>query len=266
MPIIFVDMSLPKPSGEFEWVQESWGAALRCRPLAAVARHCFSTRELELEGVRADGMTRWQDLANALGVELDSLVRMRQVHCADVFEVRKETGQPENPSRPLRTTTGPKPISPSADDPAVAVSVRAADCVPILLADRRTGAVAAIHAGWKGTAAGAAIVAVQSLTSRFGTNPEDVIAAVGPSIGPCCYEVGPDLASHFSSHAQASAMVHAGCEAASRSVARDARPARGRGRSAAADSRVRAVHLRPSRAVPFIPARWEECGQARGGD
>ena len=58
MPIIFVDMSLPKPSGEFEWVQESWGAALRCRPLAAVAHHCFSTRDLELEGVRADGTTR----------------------------------------------------------------------------------------------------------------------------------------------------------------------------------------------------------------
>ena len=66
---------------------------------------------------------------------------------------------------------GRKPISPSRDDPSIAVSVRAADCVPILLADRRTGAVAAIHAGWKGTAAGAAIVAVQSLTSRYGTNP-----------------------------------------------------------------------------------------------
>ena len=212
MPIIFVDMSLPKPSGEFEWVQESWGAALRCRPLAAVARHCFSTRELELEGVRADGMTRWQDLANTLGVELDSLIRMRQVHCAEVFEVRKENGVGRGFPEPLRGKPLPTPSYdewPEADiavsdDPAAAVSVRAADCVPILLADRRTGAVAAIHAGWKGTAAGASMVAVQSLTSRFGTNPEDVIAAVGPSIGPCCYEVGPDLASHFASHSQAS--------------------------------------------------------------
>jgi hypothetical protein len=86
----------------------------------------------------------------------------------------------------------------------VAVSVRAADCVPILLADRRTGAVAAIHAGWKGTAAGAVMVAVQSLASRYGAKPEDMIAAVGPCIGPCCYEVGPELAGHFSSHAEAS--------------------------------------------------------------
>ena len=65
-------MSLPKPSGEFEWVQESWGAALRCRPLADVARHCFSTRELHLEGVRADDPAGWAALAHALGVELDS--------------------------------------------------------------------------------------------------------------------------------------------------------------------------------------------------
>jgi polyphenol oxidase len=201
MPIIFVDMSLPKPSGEFEWVQESWGAALRCRPLTTVARHSFSTRELELEGVRADGMTRWQDLANTLGVELDSLVRMRQVHSADVFERRRE-GDSRPPSR--RDDDWPEADIAVSHDSAVAVSVRAADCVPILLADRRTGAVAAIHAGWKGTAAGATMVAVQSLASRFGTNPEDVIAAVGPSIGPCCYEVGPDLASHFASHAQAS--------------------------------------------------------------
>jgi YfiH family protein len=75
--------------------------------------------------------------------------------------------------------------------------------VPVLLADRRTGAVAAIHAGWKGTAAGAVMVAVESLKSMYGTAPPDIVAAVGPSIGPCCYEVGTDLASHFSSHAEA---------------------------------------------------------------
>lgn len=192
-------------------MQESWGAALRCRPLADFARHCFSTRELALEGARADDPARWQDLARALGVELDSLVRMRQVHRADVFEAGRENGIGRVFPRPSTGKTLPTPFSdwPEADiavtdDPSLALSVRAADCVPILLADRRTGAVAAVHAGWKGTAAGAAIVAVQSLTSRYGTHPGDVIAAVGPSIGPCCYEVGTDLASHFSSHPQAS--------------------------------------------------------------
>ncbi len=180
MPIIFVDMSLPKPSGEFEWVQESWGAALRCRPLAAIAPHYFSTRQEAPE----------QTLADALGVSLDALVRMKQVHRADVFVAGKTNFWPE---ADIAVT----------DDPTIALSVRVADCVPILLADRRTGAVAAIHAGWKGTAAGAVIVAVESLTLTYGTAPGDIIAAVGPSIGPCCYEVGPGLADHFSSHPEA---------------------------------------------------------------
>jgi hypothetical protein len=174
-------MFLPKPSGEFEWVQESWGAALRCHPLAAIARHYFSTRQEAPE----------QILADALGVGLDALVRTKQVHCADVFVAKGKP--PSQPEADIAVT----------DDPTIALSVRVADCVPVLLADRRTGAVAAIHAGWKGTAAGAVIVAVEALTVTYGTAPGDVIAAVGPSIGPCCYEVGPDLASHFSSHAEA---------------------------------------------------------------
>jgi polyphenol oxidase len=181
MPIIFVDMSLPKPNGEFEWVQESWGAALRCRPLAAIAPHYFSTRQEAPE----------QTLAHALGVGIDALVRMKQVHCADVFVAN---GRP--PSKPVADIA-------VTDDASIALSVRTADCVPILLADRRTGGVAAVHAGWKGTAAGAAIIAVQHLTLRYGTNPDDIIAAVGPSIGPCCYEVGSELAVHFSSHTEA---------------------------------------------------------------
>jgi polyphenol oxidase len=175
-------MALPKPNGEFEWVQASWGAALRCRALTDMA-HCFSTRELTLETMMAQG----------LGVEPDALARMRQVHCTDVFVAEKKGKQPW-PEADIAVT----------DDPSTAVCVRTADCVPILLADRRTGAVAAIHAGWKGTSAGAAIVAVKALISRYGTNAADVIAAVGPSIGPCCYEVGADLAAHFSSHPEAS--------------------------------------------------------------
>jgi polyphenol oxidase len=191
-------MPLPKPSGEFEWVQESWGTALRCRPLAAAAHHVFSTRDLNLEGVRADDSAGWQQLAFTLGVEMGSLVRMRQVHCAGVFD--EGSG-----SRFLSLSFDDWPEADIAvtSDPAVAVSVRAADCVPILLSDPRTGAVGAVHAGWKGTAEGAVMVAVRAMTSRYGTRPHDVVAAVGPSIGPCCYEVGFELAARFSAHPEA---------------------------------------------------------------
>jgi YfiH family protein len=74
-------------------------------------------------------------------------------------------------------------------DAALVLAVHAADCVPILLADPRTRTVAAVHAGWKGTAAGVAVEAVRLMVDRFGSRPETVLAAIGPSIGPCHYEV-----------------------------------------------------------------------------
>ena len=106
-------------------------------------------------------------------------------------------------SRGKHTRTGPKRTSRLAAIHSLALSVRSADCVPILLADRRTGAVAAVHAGWKGTAAGAALVAVQALASRYGSASDDIVAAIGPSIGPCCYEVGRGLEQHFAAHPEA---------------------------------------------------------------
>lgn len=77
------------------------------------------------------------------------------------------------------------------------VGVRTADCVPILLADPRTRAVAAIHAGWRGTVQRIAAKAVAEMTAKFSTNPREVVAAIGPAIGPCCYEVGAEVAALF---------------------------------------------------------------------
>ena len=84
-----------------------------------------------------------------------------------------------------------------AVEPGTVLAVHAADCVPILLADPRTGAVAAVHAGWRGTAAGIAAEAVTVMADRFGTRPEDVLAALGPSIGPCHYEVDEPVRERF---------------------------------------------------------------------
>lgn len=69
------------------------------------------------------------------------------------------------------------------------LAVHAADCVPLLLADPKHRAVAALHAGWRGTAAGIAGEGVRVLADRFGSLPEDLLVAIGPSIGPCHYEV-----------------------------------------------------------------------------
>jgi purine-nucleoside/S-methyl-5'-thioadenosine phosphorylase / adenosine deaminase len=83
-----------------------------------------------------------------------------------------------------------------SDDPSVAVAIQTADCVPILLADRRTGAVAAAHAGWRGLAARAPAAAVAAL-SALGSRASDLVAAVGPAISGPRYEVGADVRAAF---------------------------------------------------------------------
>jgi polyphenol oxidase len=83
------------------------------------------------------------------------------------------------------------------NSPGSVVAVKTADCVPILVVDERRRAVAAVHAGWRGTVARILPAAVDAMRDRFGTDPTDVHAAIGPAIGPCCYEVGPEVAAQF---------------------------------------------------------------------
>src|SRR5690606_22578476 len=108
------------------------------------------------------------------------VVQLTQVHGNDVAVVGP--GTPARGERPRADVA----VSNEAD---AAVAVRAADCVPLLLGDRRTGAVAAVHAGWRGTAARAAVAAVEALGREFGSRPADLVVAIGPCIGACCYEV-----------------------------------------------------------------------------
>ena len=81
--------------------------------------------------------------------------------------------------------------------PGFTVAVKTADCVPILLVDERRRAVAAVHAGWRGTVGQIARNALEGMRREFSTEPEDVHAALGPAIGSCCYEVGPEVSHHF---------------------------------------------------------------------
>jgi hypothetical protein len=84
-----------------------------------------------------------------------------------------------------------------SDRPGVMVGVKTADCVPILLVDPSTRVVAAVHAGWRGTAEGIAAATVRALATGWKIDPRSLRAAIGPSIGVCCYEVGPEVAQPF---------------------------------------------------------------------
>jgi YfiH family protein len=81
--------------------------------------------------------------------------------------------------------------------PGLLVSVRTADCYPILLADTKNRAVAAVHAGWRGTAAGVVRETLAKMRRQIGTLPADIVAAIGPGIGMCCYQVGADVGRLF---------------------------------------------------------------------
>jgi YfiH family protein len=187
----------------FVWTKEKWGTALRSGPLGEVADHFFTTRQLWLRG--ESEAADWASVAAAIGVPEPRLLRLSQVHGCGIFirraadrVSRLEAG---DSSLALRNDE-PESSWPEADilmtdDPLVALAVMVADCVPLLIADPRSGAVAAVHAGWRGTAAGAAPAAVAAMAREFGATPEHLIVAEGPSIGPCCYTVGAELVDAF---------------------------------------------------------------------
>jgi YfiH family protein len=83
------------------------------------------------------------------------------------------------------------------DTPGAVIAIKTADCIPILLVDGRRRAIAAVHAGWRGTVGGIARHAVEAMREQFGTDPRDLDAAIGPGIGECCFEVGPEVAAEF---------------------------------------------------------------------
>jgi YfiH family protein len=83
------------------------------------------------------------------------------------------------------------------DQVGVLLAVQVADCVPVLVADVRRRVVGAFHAGWRGTAAGMAAIGVERMRAEFGSEAEDMVAAIGPSIGVCCYEVGNEVREAF---------------------------------------------------------------------
>lgn len=135
-------------------------------------------------------------VAVSLGVAPGRLRLVKQVHGIDAIVARRpstELGAGGEPVPPIR----PQADIIVSDDPGVAIGVRVADCAPILLHDPVRHAAGAAHAGWRGTAAGAAGAAVRAMVQSFGSRPSDLVAAIGPCLGSCCGEVGPDVVEAF---------------------------------------------------------------------
>ena len=147
-------------------------------------RHAFTTRSSGDFATLRDPvpLRAWQEaLAEDVGFDRARFFQTKQVHGRTVVDADVD------PADLLKVEADGITSVREGD----AVAIRVADCVPILLAATDTGKVAAVHAGWRGVEAKILEVAVERLASK------SIIAAVGPSIGPCCFEVGADVATRI---------------------------------------------------------------------
>ena len=144
----------------------------------------FSSRDVVLR----EDPVEWAAVARSMDVPADRLLLVKQVHGIHVAVARPGLSTP---------WTRPQADIIVTDDPDVAIGVRVADCAPVLLHDPVKGAVGAAHAGWRGTASGAAAAAVRAMKINFRSQPSDLVAAIGPCLGACCGEVGPEVVEAF---------------------------------------------------------------------
>jgi len=141
----------------------------------------WDTRERVLENRR--------NFFAALNASAMRQIAMRQIH-SDIVRVANSA----DAESPVQTAKADALIT---NEPGLLLTVQVADCVPILLADKKRHAVAAIHSGWRGTLQRIAEKTLGRMQMEFGTRPEDVLAALGPGIGQCCFEVGPEVATEY---------------------------------------------------------------------
>lgn len=129
-------------------------------------------------------------LARGIGATLDRFLTVTQVHGTDLLVI-------DTPNQELSHFLKLECDGIVTNQPGIMIAICVADCVPILLHDPVKGVVAALHAGWQGTAGNIAGKGVQAMLSMFGSNPKDIVAAIGPSISRCCYEVDAPIRDAF---------------------------------------------------------------------
>jgi polyphenol oxidase len=196
---------MPTPMTAFTFESKESVSFFACQPLRqlGIVTHAFSTRlggvsappyaSLNLGFGSGDQPAHVQRnrarLGRALGVALDDLVALRQVHGERVI-VLTEACEP----RLVRGTPGDALIT---DRPHLPLGVITADCFPVVLVAPRLPAVGIVHSGRKGTAAQVICIALECMRQEFQLQPADLFAAIGPGIGGCCYEVDDTSAAPF---------------------------------------------------------------------
>lgn len=175
-------MLLEERAQGYQWIQNNGKGYIQLPLFDGTSLfHFFGTRLLakhsETEAEHFQNIT-------ALG-RPESLARCRQVH-GDLICQANFTGNGE--SQLIPTGDGL-----TTDRCGLLISVSTADCVPVLLFDPVRRAVSAVHAGWRGSYLNISAKAVDAMQTNYGSKPKDILSGIGPSIGPCCFEVGSDV-------------------------------------------------------------------------
>jgi hypothetical protein len=138
-------------------------------------------------------------LSKALEFDLKYLLSSHQVHGTGILTVNNIPEKTKDPFVLKHSFDGYDAMV--TDKPGITLIIRVADCVPIILFDPAKQILAVVHAGWKGTKAEVAAKTVRVMVTQFGSRASDIIAGIGPSIGPCCFNVQKDVADLFFNNA-----------------------------------------------------------------
>jgi len=184
---------LPVPGFDFPWLWS--GFSTRRGGLSRAYCADDAPGEMNL-GFTADDLREAVEgnrrlLAEAVsGDSATPLIALRQFHSNCVVRATRADAERARPCRADGQIT---------DEPGMLLAVQTADCIPVLVADRKRRAVGAFHAGWRGTVRRIVEAGVGRMRLEFGSRPEDLVAAIGPGIGACCYAVGEEVLTEFES-------------------------------------------------------------------
>jgi YfiH family protein len=176
-------------------------------PLNALGlvNHAFCTRSVRLKRVMYSPidlsagsagrlLLNREVVASTFGFEANQLITMDQVHGNDIWII-------DEPLPPVGSSLNHSADALLTDQRDIAIGVLTADCVPIILVDPNHPVIGIIHAGWRGTLLGIAPKVLDEMARHFGTRPEELFVAIGPSVEDCCYEVDEDVMDPFRSSA-----------------------------------------------------------------
>ena len=180
---------------EFGWLRH--GFSTRVGGVSTLYSKDSAVGELNLGFTKDDDpnlvrSNRQAFLHGVAGNDAWETVTLRQVHGTEVRRVEGDQGVRTANSRALMDADGLM-----TQTPGIMLAVQVADCVPVLVADVKRRIVAGFHAGWRGTAAGIVEQGIARMVEEMGADPADMVGAVGPSIGACCYTVGDDVLRSF---------------------------------------------------------------------